>query len=100
MNVSTKALRRIGELRGRQRITRRRGLRLRLDAGSAVLRWETTGPQDEDLVVMAGDLALFVDGQTYLQLADYTLDFEPGARGFYLRARHESSRKSAGGSKR
>jgi Fe-S cluster assembly iron-binding protein IscA len=52
--------------------------RLGLGAGSVRLQWDCAGPQEQDLVVLKQKLPIFMDAQTYLRLADYELDFEPG----------------------
>jgi Fe-S cluster assembly iron-binding protein IscA len=76
MEISKKALKRIQQLKTRQRLPKQAGLRLGLKEDSVFLKWDLDGPGDSDLVVMRRDLPIWIDAQTYMHLADYQLDFE------------------------
>ncbi len=89
MDITRKALKRIRELKSRQRVPKGAGLRLGLKQDSVFLKWDFDGPGDKDLVVMRQDVPILIDTQTYLHLADYELDFQRvgGRRGFLLKPR-------------
>lgn len=97
MELTGRALRRIKELKSRQGAAGRACLRVGLAGGRAFLKWELAGPREEDLALKKPGLLVVLEGRAYLRLAEYALDFEPGARGFFLRRRARLPANGTGG---
>jgi len=89
MTITRSALKRIKQLKDRQGVSANTGLRLELDKSVVYLRWDPSGPKNEDLVVVKQGLPIFIGAQAYLHLTDYALDCEGqnGAGRFLLRPR-------------
>lgn len=91
MDIAPRALRRISELKNRRGVPKGTGLRLGFNDDGIVIKWDFSGPQPSDLVVVVQNQAIFMEGLVYMRVADYSLDYESGERGFFLRSRTEPS---------
>lgn len=101
MDIAPRALRRINEIKSRRGVPKGTGLRLGFNDDGVVIKWDFSGPRSSDLVVIVQNQVLFIEGLVYMRVAEYSLDYEPGARGFYLRPRTEPSLpRSLGGRRR
>ena len=89
MDITRDALKHINHLKSRQDLPAGTGLRLGLKDGHVYLKWEQSGPREDDLVVMKRGLPIYIDAQAYFRMADYLLDFKDdnGMRRFILRPR-------------